>query len=57
MSTLDSTHYKRRWYRLKVQALIKDLRQQFGDDDAFDIISEAIRLENKLPADQTWQQD
>lgn len=44
---MEPTAYNRLFYRLKVQALIKDLRTKFGDDQAFDIIAHAIRLENQ----------
>ena len=47
MSNLEPTAYNRLFYRLKVQALIKDLRQKFGDDQAFDLIAQAIRLESQ----------
>ena len=57
MSQLDTTHYNRLFYRLKVQALIRDLREKFGDEEAFAIIAHAVRLENKLPADHTEPQD
>ena len=42
---IDSPAYNRLFYRLRVQALIQDLRTKFGDDEAFDIIAHAIRLE------------
>ena len=32
--------------RLRIQAMIQDLRRRFGDDRAFAIIADAIRLEN-----------
>ena len=47
MTQLDATQYNRLFYRLKVQALIKDLRQKFGDDEAFALISRAIELESR----------
>lgn len=47
MDQLEPTQYNRLFYRLKVQALIKDLRIKFGDDDAFAIISRAIELESR----------
>jgi len=48
MSTLDPTAYNRLFHRLRVQAMIQDLRRKFGDDEAFDIIAHAIRLENRV---------
>jgi hypothetical protein len=52
MSTLDPTAYNRLFHRLRVQAMIQDLRRKFGDDEAFDIIAHAVRLENRV-SDQT----
>jgi len=52
MSTVDPTAYNRLFHRLRVQAMIQDLRRRFGDDEAFDIIAHAIRLENRV-SDQT----
>lgn len=49
MDQIDPTSYNRLFYRLRVQALIQDLRRKFGDDVAFDIIGDAVRLENRLP--------
>lgn len=43
---IDTAAYNRLFYRLRVQALIRDLRQKFGDDEAFDIIGLAIRQES-----------
>jgi len=48
MSTLEATAYNRLFHRLRVQAMIQDLRRKFGDDEAFDIIAHAIRLENRV---------
>ena len=47
MNTIDPTAYNRLFHRLRVQALIKDLRTKFGDDEAFDIIAHAVRLESQ----------
>ena len=48
MSTIDPTAYNRLFHRLRVQAMIQDLRRKFGDDEAFDIIAHAIQLENRV---------
>lgn len=45
MNTIEPTAYNRLFYRLRVQALIQDLRTKFGDDEAFDIIAHAVRQE------------
>lgn len=45
MDTLQPTDHNRLFYRLRVQALIRDLRGRFGDDEAFDIIAHAVRQE------------
>lgn len=47
MSSLEATAYNRLFYRLKVQALIQDLRTRFGEDQAWDIVQQAITLEAK----------
>jgi len=46
VSEIDPTAYNRLFHRLRVQALIQDLRRRFGSDEAFDIIAHAIRLES-----------
>lgn len=51
MSSLEATAYNRLFYRLKVQALIKDLRHKFGEDEAWAIVHQAITLETKHRAD------
>lgn len=48
MNPIDATPYNRLFHRLRVQAMIQDLRRKFGDDGAFDIISQAVRLENRV---------
>lgn len=48
MNTIDATPYNRLFHRLRVQAMIQDLRRKFGDDEAFDIIAHAVRLENRV---------
>jgi hypothetical protein len=45
---MEHTPYNRLFYRLKAQALIKDLREKFGDEAAFDIVAHAVRLECQL---------
>ena len=52
MNPIDATPYNRLFHRLRVQAMIQDLRRKFGDDEAFDIIAHAVRLENRV-SDQT----
>lgn len=47
MDIIEPTQYNRLFYRLKVQALIKDLRAKFGDDEAFALINRAIELESR----------
>ena len=51
MNTLEPTAYNRLFYRLKVQALIQDLRRKLGEDEAWEIIQRAITLEMKHRAD------
>ena len=46
MTRLDPTAYNRLFHRLRVQALIQDLRRRFGQDRAFEIVADAIRLES-----------
>lgn len=48
MTRLEATAYNRLFYRLKVQALIKDLRRRFGDDEAWSILQNAITLEMRV---------
>ena len=52
MDQLEPTPYNRLFHRLRVQALIQDLRQKFGDEEAFEIIAAAVRLENRV----SWEQ-
>lgn len=47
MDQLEPTGYNRLFYRLKIQALIKDLRGKFGDEVAFELLSRAIELESR----------
>ena len=55
MVQIEPTAYNRLFYRLKVQALIKDLRQKFGDEEAFNIIGQAVGLEAQHRADDDRQ--
>ena len=48
MTNLEPTAYNRLFHRLRVQALIQDLRTRFGDDEAFRIVADAVRLENRV---------
>lgn len=47
MSQIEPTAYNRLFYRLKVQALIQDIRRQFGEDEAWEIVHQAVKLESK----------
>ena len=53
---LDAPAANRLFYRLKLQALLRDIRNHFDEETAWEIIAHAVKLENTSAPDSDRRQ-